>query len=282
VFLRSGWPELSAFWAMQVETAKDKWTSGPRYDAWMGRWSKLLANEFLSWLNLPSGARWLDVCCGTGVLSQAVAERCAAASITGVDASPSQVAYAKEQRSHGVAYHLANAMELPFGDGSFDVSVSGLGLNFIPDPERALREIARVTIPGGVVAGYVWDYQQGARFVREFWDAALQYDCEALSFDQGRRFDFCTPEGLKKLFETANLSRIETRSLDIETQFSSFDDYWQPFLTGQGSAPTYLANRNENIREAIRERLRASSPISNKDGSITLPARAWAVRAGVA
>jgi SAM-dependent methyltransferase len=261
------------------QTTKDKWTSGPAYDAWMGRWSQLLADDFLDWLSVPPGARWLDVCCGTGVLSQTIAKRCSPASVHGVDAAPTQIAFAREHRAHAnVTFDVADAMALPFEEHRFDVAVSGLGLNFIPTPERALGEMRRVTRPGGTIAAYFWDYQQGARFVREFWDAALQFDPEALAFDQGRRFAFCTPEGLRRFFETANLEQVAVRALDIETRFSGFDDYWEPFLTGQGSAPHYLASRSEQVRDAIRERLRASLP-ANADGAIVLPARAWAVRA---
>jgi len=265
---------------MHVEqTKKDKWTSGPAYDAWMGRWSQLLADEFLNWLSAPPGVRWLDVCCGTGILSQTIVKRCSPASVHGVDAAPTQIAFARERRAHAnVTFNVADAMALPFEDHRFDIAVSGFGLNFIPDPSRALREMGRVTRPAAIIAAYVWDYQQGARFVREFWDAALQFDPEALAFDQGRRFAFCTPEGLRKLFETANLEQITVRALDIETRFSSFDDYWKPFLTGQGSAPNYLATRNDHVRSAIRERLKASLP-TDADAAIVLPARAWAVRA---
>jgi ubiquinone/menaquinone biosynthesis C-methylase UbiE len=257
----------------------DKWTSGPAYETWMGRWSQLLADDFLDWLSAPPGARWLDVCCGTGILSQTIVQRCSPASVQGVDAAPTQIAFAREHRAQAeLSFDVADAMALPFEDCSFDVAVSGLGLNFIPDPIRALGEMKRVTHPGGTIAAYVCDYQEGARFVREFWDAALELDPEALSFDQGRRFAFCTPEGLRKLFEAASLDQITVRALEIETCFSSFDDYWEPFLKGQGSAPHYLATRDEPVQAAIRERLRASLA-ADANGAITLPARAWAVRA---
>jgi SAM-dependent methyltransferase len=257
----------------------DKWTSGSAYETWMGRWSQLLADEFLNWLSFPASARWLDVCCGTGILSQTIVNRGSPASVHGVDAAPTQIAFARERRAHAnVTFDVADAMALPFEDHRFDIAVSGFGLNFIPDLSRALGEMRRVTRPRGTIAAYVWDYQQGARFVREFWDAALQFDPEALAFDQGRRFAFCTPEGLRKLFDTANLEQIAVQALDIETRFSSFDDYWEPFLTGQGSAPHYLASRNNQVRAAIRERLRAWLPADTK-GAIVLPARAWAVRA---
>jgi hypothetical protein len=135
----------------------------------------------------------------------------------------------------------------------------------------------RVTVPGGVTAAYVWDYADGARFLREFWDGAATADSEALAYDQAQRFSICNPKALQKLFEHAGLEQVTVCALDITTRFEDFDDYWQPLLTGQGSAPNYLATRDEVTRNAIRERLRASLPRSS-GGAIELPARAWAVR----
>ncbi len=257
----------------------DRWTSGSEYEQWMGRWSRLLAQEFLKWLNLPAGMRWIDICCGSGVVTQAIVEANAPARIVGVDASPQQISFAREHRVQAnVTFETADAMFLPFPDASFDVAVCGLGLNFIPQPDRGLEEFRRVTRPGGTVAVYVWDYIQGARFVREFWDAATAIDAEASAYDQARRFPMCTPEGLRSLFELAKLEDIEVRALDIVTRFASFEEYWEPFLSGQGSAPTYLATRDQPTQTAIRERLRTALPASPQ-GVIELPARAWAIRA---
>lgn len=153
-----------------------------------------------------------------------------------------------------------------------------MGLNFIPSPARALEEFRRVINPGGTIAVYVWDYASGAMFVRHFWDVAIAVDSEAAAFDQAHRFPMCTREGLLSLFKEAKLESLSDRSLDIITRFASFDDYWQPLLTGQGSAPTYLASRDPKIQTAIRDRLRATLPISSQ-GAIEMPARAWAVRA---
>jgi SAM-dependent methyltransferase len=256
----------------------DRWTSGSHYDQWMGRWSGLLAQEFLKWLNLPAGLRWLDVCCGSGVVTEAIVERDAPASIVGVDVSPEQIKFARQHRARpGVNFEIANAMALPFADAGFDVAVCGLGLNYIPDPGQGLEEFCRVTRCGGTVAVYVWDYAQGARFLREFWDAAIAIDGEAATFDQARRFPLCTPEGLRSLFARAELEDVNLQPLDVVTRFSSFDDYWEPLLTGQGSAPNYLARRDKKIQAAIRERLRTVLPL-NSQGAVELPARAWAIR----
>jgi SAM-dependent methyltransferase len=259
--------------------AKDRWTSGDAYEIWMGRWSRLLADEFLQWLLLPPGCSWLDVCCGTGVLSVSIAERCRPTRVVGIDRSPPQIEFARRQHAaRGLEFNLAEATALPFADQSFHACVSGLGLNFVPKPIDALREMRRATRSGGTIAAYVWEYSGQVRFLREFWDAAIAVDPEAASFDQGRRFPICTPDGLRAALEEAELGGADLRPLEITTRFANFGDYWSPFLLGQGSAPVYLAGRDERIRMAIRDRLEASLP-ANADGSIVLDARALAARA---
>jgi ubiquinone/menaquinone biosynthesis C-methylase UbiE len=256
----------------------DKWTSGADYDRWMGRWSRLIAKEFVSWLNSPTRLRWLDVCCGSGVLTETIVDRCTPDRVAGVDKSPQQIDFARARRARpNVTFETGDALALPFPDASFDVAVSGLGLNYIPQPERALQEMRRVAVPNGVIAIYVWDYAEGARFLREFWDAAIELDPEASTYDQARRFPLCNPEELRKAFNAAGVAQVTTAALEVSTRFADFDDYWQPFLMGQGSAPTYLATRDESTKKAIRERLRQSLP-TGPDGAIELPARAWAAR----
>jgi SAM-dependent methyltransferase len=256
----------------------DKWTSGGHYDQWMGRWSRLLAQEFLKWLDFPAGMKWIDVCCGSGVVTEATVELSAPASVAGVDASAEQIRFACEHRAYpNVSFEIGDATTLRCPDSGFDVAVCGLGLNYIPNPALALEGFRRITRLGGTVAVYVWDYAQGARFLREFWDVAIAVDSEAASFDQAQRFPMCTQEGLRSLFEQAKLEDADVHGLGILTRFANFDDYWEPLLTGQGSAPNYLATRGEQIRTAIRERLRVTL-LTNAEGAIELPARAWAIR----
>jgi SAM-dependent methyltransferase len=196
----------------------------------------------------------------------------------GVDVSVDQINYARQHHAHpNVTFETADAMALPFPDDSFDVAICGLGLNYIPNPLQGLEEFRRVTRPGGTVAVYLWDYARGARFLREFWDAATAIDGEAAVFDQALRFPVCTQEGLRSIFEQAKLQELSLTALDVVTRFTSFDDYWEPLLTGQGSAPNYLTTRDKRIQSAIRDRLRAVLP-ANAQGEIELPARAWAIR----
>lgn len=238
----------------------------------------MLAQEFVEWLDLPVGLRWLDICCGSGVITEAIVECNAPASVVGVDVSPEQINFARQHRARpNVTFEVADALALPFA-ASFDVAVCGLGLNYLPNPSKGLKEFCRVVRSGGTIAVYVWDYAHGARFLREFWDAAIVIDPEAAAFDQALRFPVCTPEGLRGLFEQAKLESPTLHALQIVTRFTSFDDYWQPLLTGQGSAPNYLAIRDRKIQAAIRDRLIAALP-TNADGTIELPARGWAIRA---
>jgi SAM-dependent methyltransferase len=257
----------------------DRWTSGALYDRWMGRWSRLLAEKFVSWLAAPAGLRWMDVCCGSGVITETIVERAAPHSVMGVDASAQQIEFARQHRAHpNVSFETSDAMALRFPDASFDVAVCGLGLNYIPSPVRALEEFRRVVSPGGTIAIYVWDYASGAMFLRHFWDAAMAIDNEAATFDQAQRFPMCTQEGLRTLFKEAKLENLSGRALDVVTRFASFDDYWEPLLTGQGSAPNYLATRDKRVQKAIRDRLRTALP-TNQQGAIEMPATAWAIRA---
>ena len=255
----------------------DNWTSGADYDRWMGRWSRLLADEFLSWLSLPPKLRWLDVCCGSGVLSEAIVERFVPTRIVGVDVSLQQIEFARAHRAGPfVSFQVGDAMALPFEEGSFDAVVCGLGLNYLPDPKAALQGMQRIAAPEGIIAIYVWDYADGTRFLREFWDAATAVDPEAAAYDQAHRFALCNPESLRELFDSAGLKGVRAQALDIVTRFISFDDYWQPLLAGQGSAPNYLVSRDEATQVAIRERLRDALPACEA-GVIELPARGWAV-----
>jgi hypothetical protein len=137
--------------------------------------------------------------------------------------------------------------------------------------------MARVTRPGGTVAAYLWDYAGGMQMLRLFWDAASALDRGALPLDEGRRFPICSGEVLSALWQDGGLVQIEFCNIDVPTVFSSFDDFWSPFLGGQGPAPTYCSTLTEEARAALRDRLRAMLPVA-ADGRIALTARALAVR----
>ena len=260
---------------------KDVWASGDLYEPYVGRWSRLVARDFLDWLGLPGGLRWLDVGCGTGALSQTVLDRARPREVAGADPSEGYGAYACARVTDARAsFRVADARSLPFEDAGFDAVVSGLVLNFVHDPERALGELRRVARPGGTVAAYVWDYAGEMQLMRRFWDAAVALDPAALELDEGLRFPVCRPEPLAALFRRAGLARIDTRPIDVPTVFRDFEDYWTPFLGGQAPAPGYCMSLSEDRRAALRELIRAKLP-RTPDGRISLIARAWAVRGRV-
>lgn len=260
-----------------VNGAADRWASGDLYEPYAGRWSRLVAREFLSWLNPPTGLSWLDVGCGTGALAEAIAANCAPKHLAGVDPSAGFLDFAKQRLGDDAELRQGDAQNLPFSEAEFDRVVSGLVLNFVPDQPSAAAEMVRVARMSGEVALYVWDYAGKMELMRHFWDAAAALDPRATELDEGKRFPICRREALHQLFETAGLGEVETRAIDVPTNFRDFDDYWSPFLGGQAPAPGYCMSLTEDARAELRERLRKSLP-TRPDGSIHLIARAWAVR----
>ena len=257
---------------------KASWASGDGYEPYIGRWSRLVAHEFLNWLAIPVGSQWLDVGCGTGALSQTILQFAEPARIMGVDRSEGFIAFAKEHIPDSrVQFEVGDATALIVETGSFDAAVSGLVLNFIPQPDRAVAEMTRVTRTGGLVAAYLWDYADKMQMIRHFFDAAVALDPNSSELDEGSRFPICQPDALSQLFELAGLHNVEVRPIEVATVFRDFDDYWSPFLGGQGPAPSYLMSLSGERRTALRERIRAGLPFA-LDGSIPLVARAWAVR----
>lgn len=256
----------------------EAWADGERYEPYVGRWSRLVAAEFLDWLDVPAGSRWLDVGCGTGALSETILTRAQPAEVRGVDPSEGLVAYASEHIDDArFQAELGDAGALPFEDGSFDAVVSGLVLNFVPDVGGAANELRRVAVPGGVVGAYVWDYAGRMQMMRYFWDSASDLDPAARENDEGERFaEIASAEGLGGLFEVSGLVDVRTRAIDVPTIFRDFDDYWVPFLSGQAPAPAYCMSLDEQGRAELRELLRVRLPVE-ADGTIRLTARAWSV-----
>jgi SAM-dependent methyltransferase len=258
--------------------ANEVWSSALAYDEYVGRWSAAVATEFLHWLSLPPGLAWADVGCGTGALTSAILSTCEPKSVAGIDPSESFVAQARQRiRDPRARFDIGDAARLPWDSGACDAAVSGLVLNFVRDPESAVREMARVTRPGGSVAAYVWDYAGGMQMMRHFWDAAVAVSPSDSKLDQAERFPLCRPQPLTALFEGAGLGSVTVRAIDVPTVFRNFDDYWRPFLGRTGAAPTYLASVSEDVRERIRRVL--ESRLAPTPGAlIELTARAWAVR----
>src|SRR5919109_5177057 len=157
-------------------------------------------------------------------------------------------------------------------------SQAGLVLNFVPDQRAALAEMARVTGNGGTIGAYIWDYTGKMELMRIFWDTAVELNPDAARMEEGVRFPLCHPEALMDPFASTGFHGVEVTAIDIPTPFASFDEYWRPFLGGQGPAPTYAMSLNEPARARLRDCIRERLPVE-ADGSISLTARAWAIRA---
>lgn len=236
-----------------------------------------MAPAFLAWLDAPRGGRWLDVGCGTGALSEAILECGAPGALTCVEPSPGFLERARRRLQGRATFHAGSAAALPLEDGAVTVVVSGLVLNFIPDLPAALSEMIRVTAPGGTIAAYVWDYADGMQLVRHFWDAAVALDPAAATLHEGARFPLCHPAALRAAFEGAGLEEVETAGLEISTPFANFEEYWTPFLGGQGPAPAYAMSLSEDARTRLKEALRKRL-VGGSGGAVSLTARVWAIR----
>lgn len=259
----------------------EAWNSANAYELYVGRWSRLVAAEFLRWLAPGSGQAWADVGCGTGALTAALLADYEPAAVYGLDRSAYFLADTRKRILDGRFRPVqGNAVRLPWAAGSCDSVVSGLVLNFVPDPAGMVREMARVTRPGGVVALYVWDYREGMQFMRYFWDVVKSVSPPDASLDEGDRFPLCQPKPLRALLKEAGLRKVESRAIVVPTWFENFEDYWRPFLGGTGSAPTYLASVSAAVHQKIRKDLQQRLPVGT-DGRIELTARAWAVQGTV-
>lgn len=249
----------------------------------MGRWSRKLAPLLVDLAAPREPARVLDAGCGTGNLSFTVARMYPQCRVEGLDPSPEYIRHASAQNPFPgrVRFRTGDAQRMEFAAGEFDACLSLLVLNFIPDPDRALREILRVTRAGGCVAAAVWDYGTGMRMLRVFWDAVLEVDPRERGADESR-MRFSREGELEESWRRLGLVHVRARPLEIDCRFESFDDFWQPFLLGQGAAGAYLARQDERRREALRKATLRRLELAGEDRPFSLPARAWAARGEIA
>jgi SAM-dependent methyltransferase len=244
----------------------------------MGRWSRLLAPRFVSWLGVRPHAHWLDIGCGTGALEAAICAGAKPASVVACDPSEPFVEYARRHSvDPRVSFVVGGVGRLPTRPGGFDCVTSLLALNFFPDPGDAIDEMRRAAATHGLVSACVWDYAGRMEFLRHFWDSVAAVDRAAAELDEGRRFPICRPDALESLFRAGGLAGVVCESIEIPTRFSSFAELWAPFLGGTGPAPSYVATLDSRRRETLRAQLERSLP-RDADGAISLVARAWAVR----
>lgn len=257
---------------------QDRWAAGSTYDDFMGRWSRGLAVRFVSWLQIPRGAHWLDVGCGTGSLARAICAHADPASVVGCDPAVPLVEFARERCRHaGVSFVNAGVGSLPRRAGGYGAVTSLLALNFFADAEVAVREMQSVAAPRATLSACVWDYGAGMQFLRHFWDTAAAVDPRARELDEGNRFPLCRRDALTALFHGCGLEDVRCEPIEIPTVFDGFDDYWRPLLGATGPAPSYVAALDADRRAILKRRLEETLRRA-PDGTIPFTARAWAVR----
>jgi SAM-dependent methyltransferase len=255
------------------------WRSTDAYEAYVGRWSRPLAEAFLVWFAVPTGCRWVDVGCGTGALTEAILHGTDPIAVVGIDSSPDFLGAAQHRVSDPRArFEVSDARALPVMSDAYDAVVAGLVLHFIPDPAPAVAEMVRATRPGGVVGAYVWDYHGEMQRAQYFWAAVAATDAAAAALDPRPHFHTCEPEPMADLFRAAGLGNVAVGAIDLPMVFRDFDEFWLPHtMAGAAAGQRYVSGLDDDRKNALREQLLATLPFA-ADGSLHMIDRAWAVR----
>jgi SAM-dependent methyltransferase len=255
-------------------TGQIRFDDGAAYERYMGTWSRLAGDTFLDWLAPQSGLRWLDVGCGNGAFTEMIVERCAPAVVEGIDPSEEQLAFARTRPAlRGAQFRQADAMALPFPDGTFDVAVMPLVIFFVPDPAKGVAEMARVVCPGGAVTAYAWD-MVGGGFPYGALHAEMREMGVVVPVPPSR--DASRTEVLRELWSGADLDDVETREITVHRTFADFDDYWTTILGGPSVGASLAAMARADLA-LLKARMRARLP-ADATGRITYSARANAVK----
>jgi SAM-dependent methyltransferase len=251
------------------------------YERFMGAWSREVAPLFVRFAGVKDGEAVLDIGSGTGALSAAVLAAAPSGRIVGIDPAAPYVAFAQSrQGSPRVTFETGDAQQMRFADREFDRTLSLLVMNFIPDRDRAMKEMIRVTRPNGIIAAGVWDYGDGMQFLRVFWDEVIAQSPAADAKDE-RHMPLCRKGELGALWRGHGLLDVEETALTIPTRFTNFADYWSRFLEKQGPAGAYVAAMSESDREQLRLRLQKRLVGAGPDRPIDMTARVWAVKGRV-
>ena len=247
-------------------------TPADAYDRPIGRDSPELARALIAAAGVRPGERALDVGCGPGALTAELVALLGSEHVAAVDSSE-PYADACRRRLPGVRVAVGSAESLPFGDASFDRALAQLVVNFIPDPPAGVREMARVTRPGGTVAAAVWDYAGEMTLLRRFWDAAVALDSSAAERDEGRSMPYCTPGELEALWSGAGLADVAVEAVSVTAAYDGLDDLWEPLEHGVGPSGAYATALPAGRRAALKEELRRRLDVDA--GPFRLSARAW-------
>lgn len=251
------------------------------YENFMGRWSRLMAPAYIAFVGVKKGDRVLDVGTGTGSLASALEATTAASEVTGIDPSEGFISYAKKNaKSARVRFEVGDAQALQYKDASFDQTMALLVMNFVPDHNKAIGEMRRVTRPQGVVSACVWDYNAGMEMLRFFWDEVVALD-PAMAPKDERNMKLSRAGQLGELWKKAGLVNVQEKPLVVEQAFASFDDYWGPFLKGAGPGGAYVVSLTDDRRQQLEARMRKRLLGDRQDGAFTLKASAWCVRGEV-
>jgi ubiquinone/menaquinone biosynthesis C-methylase UbiE len=260
-----------------MSDAGQMFSDGKVYERMMGRWSKRVGVQFLDWLSPPKNLKWVEVGCGNGAFTEELIARCAPLEVSAVDPSEGQLAFARTRPGAKMAqFQIGDAQALPFADKTFDAAAMALVITFIPDPAKAVAEMARVVRPGGMVATYMWDIAAGglplAPVGRAF--KAMGKDYARVSETASNR------DAMQSLWQGAGLQSVETRVIRIPVNFSSFDDFCESSLVPIGPAGQVLKAMSAAETEQLKARLREQLSIA-ADGSIAYEAFANAVKGRV-
>jgi len=251
------------------------------YERFMGRWSRLLAPAYIAFAGVKDGDRVLDVGTGTGALASALEAATTSSEIVGIDPSADFISYAKKNVKSGRAsFEVGDAQALRFKDASFDQTMALLVMNFVPDHNKAIVEMRRVTRPQGVVSACVWDYNAGMEMLRFFWDEVVVLD-PAMAPKDERNMKLSREGQLGELWKKAGLVNVQEKPLVIEQAYTSFDDYWGPFLKGAGPGGAYVVSLTDERRGQLEARMRKRLLGNRDDGAFVLKAQAWCVRGEV-
>lgn len=257
--------------------AKTWFNNGAAYEEAMGRWSRLVGEIFLAWLAPEPGLRWIDVGCGNGAFTELLMQHCAPSEAHGIDPSDAQIAFARGRPgAAGALFQLGDAMALPFPDNRFDAAAMALAISFVPDPARAVAEMARVVRPGGPVATYMWD---GTRGGSPFHPIQAEIRDQGISLPTPPSADASRTEALHALWTGAGLEAVDTKEIAVQRTFADFDSFWS-VSTQMGNIRPVLAAMTPDDIGRLKQRVRMRIP-ADAEGRIAYAARANAIKGRV-